>query len=736
MYTYVRFFSMCFVNIRNVPQRELCVSMNRLQWNARFSSRFGPLQTFLESEQPCLVLACDHQLLKVDSEASITSLRAALTAFNGRATGQQLVSLAVSHGGNVHMPFLQYESEVKTGLVGHRTTRSLEDIGLFVLRLIETLPQAGGVRHALLRIVLTPFQELLAEDEALNAVDVLKSCARLVCVQRGHTEDYVSVLQTVASISTALPGDHTSNTVLLEENILKATQLYKELVKSAECLSLPPTRPVASVFPPGVRRVKNLTTAPTPTADDATDAISVSKEGKATIATVSHDASAVCETSADAPDTGAPSPQADPDATGIDCEAFVREISSKQMAGAKHFQSGLRAINKLADDSFSQNTHFVKEIIQNADDNAYAPGVVPQLQMSVHDDYIVIRNNEAGFAPENVRALCDVDGSTKKGNEAHIGEHGLGFKSVFLVAQSAEIHSRGFHFRLDTENKVVPHWIPRGQRSLKGLDKNGDTCIVLRLNEHSQEDIHGIFRRIYTFSSVSLLFLNQLRSIIVEGHLSSADSAFLALGRPDAGRQHVRKLSRTDINEELVELNDITGVDRWFVCRETFSMDKKRRQAVVKETEMVMAIFLSRTTRSGDTERPTMECPVCTFLPIMQYGFKCAIHASFILTASREGIREDDLWNMELRDHIPRLFVRAFERVKKLHGTSSMPELSISDLLSIVPLDADFVNKFFKPVARRVHQLLTQMECLPVEWCDPGSNVTQWMKPAMVAVGK
>ncbi len=42
-----------------------------------------------------------------------------------------------------------------------------------------------------------------------------------------------------------------------------------------------------------------------------------------------------------------------------------------------------------------------------------------------------VRNNEQGFTEANVRALCAINNSTKKGIQGYIGQKGIGFKSVF-----------------------------------------------------------------------------------------------------------------------------------------------------------------------------------------------------------------------------------------------------------------------------------------------------------------
>ena len=75
--------------------------------------------------------------------------------------------------------------------------------------------------------------------------------------------------------------------------------------------------------------------------------------------------------------------------------------------------------------------------VQNADENenAYPAHVEPTLAFILQSNGVVVLNNELGFTAENIRALCDVGNSTKKGSNAgYIGQKGIGFKSVFQVS--------------------------------------------------------------------------------------------------------------------------------------------------------------------------------------------------------------------------------------------------------------------------------------------------------------
>jgi HSP90 family molecular chaperone len=96
-------------------------------------------------------------------------------------------------------------------------------------------------------------------------------------------------------------------------------------------------------------------------------------------------------------------------------------------------------------------------LIQNAEDNNYsraeALGVEPYIKFTIRPDTISIDCNEDGFTPENVRAICRIGESTKIRANAqyYIGEKGIGFKSVFMVASKVHIQSGPFSFSFEHE---------------------------------------------------------------------------------------------------------------------------------------------------------------------------------------------------------------------------------------------------------------------------------------------
>jgi len=91
-------------------------------------------------------------------------------------------------------------------------------------------------------------------------------------------------------------------------------------------------------------------------------------------------------------------------------------------------------MSRLSDQLYTKSTHFLLELLQNCDDNTYASDVIPQVTFVYQSDGLFfLVNNEVGFQPDHIDAICRVGRSTKrasKGDDGFIGEKGIGFKSL------------------------------------------------------------------------------------------------------------------------------------------------------------------------------------------------------------------------------------------------------------------------------------------------------------------
>ena len=96
----------------------------------------------------------------------------------------------------------------------------------------------------------------------------------------------------------------------------------------------------------------------------------------------------------------------------------------RQMMENQRSREG-RGLHRLSSELYSKDTHFVLELVQNADDNRYNDNhSTPSIAFFVNVDKIEVCNNEVGFEERNIRALCDVGKSTKgKQRYGYIGKY-------------------------------------------------------------------------------------------------------------------------------------------------------------------------------------------------------------------------------------------------------------------------------------------------------------------------
>jgi hypothetical protein len=103
------------------------------------------------------------------------------------------------------------------------------------------------------------------------------------------------------------------------------------------------------------------------------------------------------------------------------------------------------SLDLLSASLYSSDVHFIMELVQNSDDNAYLPNVIPTIKIELFPHALLVFNNEIGFQEKNIVAVCNVGGSTKQGMAGYIGQKGIGFKSVFSISDVPEIHSNGMY---------------------------------------------------------------------------------------------------------------------------------------------------------------------------------------------------------------------------------------------------------------------------------------------------
>jgi hypothetical protein len=122
------------------------------------------------------------------------------------------------------------------------------------------------------------------------------------------------------------------------------------------------------------------------------------------------------------------------------------------------------AVLDLLGQLYSERTHFIFELIQNAEDAG-----ATEVAFELFGDRLELRHDGRPFTEADVRGVCGVgpsragpsgtspSGASRAGKAADltaIGQFGIGFKAVYAYTRTPQVHSGDEHFRI--ENYVRP----------------------------------------------------------------------------------------------------------------------------------------------------------------------------------------------------------------------------------------------------------------------------------------
>ena len=160
----------------------------------------------------------------------------------------------------------------------------------------------------------------------------------------------------------------------------------------------------------------------------------------------------------------------------------------------------------LLADRYDDRTHFIFELLQNAEDAlGRREGWKGSRAVSFRLAEATLRIEHFGlpFDEADVRGICGIAESTK--DLTAIGRFGIGFKSVYAVTSRPEVHSSAEAFAI--ESFVWPDAVPP-------IDRDPDaTVILIPLDTSEQGDRDELARGLGRLDPLALLFLRQIEEI-------------------------------------------------------------------------------------------------------------------------------------------------------------------------------------------------------------------------------
>jgi len=648
-----------------------------LHWSQVFEKRWGPLIEYITSSsqlRPCAFLTVGLQVYRIDPKVTVQGFREVSFKAPPRLVAASLVGLLAKNGG--HLPTELLLEHIKTGMIARLGKDSPDPNDCtqafsWWISILHHIPHP--LRNHLFASVLLPALKRLEGKETwkkmLNVVATrtFKSQAPLDTLYAMGINQGVLEL-TDKLVATLLSKDHEQ---FLEKKLQEEARAALAETESLDRSAWEETTSVST-----------------------TSTVDHRKKGK-DVVVVSEAEESACSVVV----------------TKIRREEFG--IGAEMNAEAKVIVERLhqrtsRALLRLAQELYSNDAHFVLELVQNADDNSYPSNVKPSLEFRLTKDRICVLNNERGFSEKDIRALCDIGKSTKDpSNPRYIGQKGIGFKSVFRVTDAPEIHSKGFHIVFDAKNEnhlgyILPTWLSEDNRvpTLPHLENgsNAVTRISLPIKKEFSDKMtstaKGLQAQFEDIQPNLLLFLHRLKSICVFDEEHSRKREMTA--------SLVRKWKIAETLNRVMKLVS-TGAkgkrkaQTWILLQNSLKVPLEHRNA--KRTQLSVGFPVIESDKEAlETQK------VFAFLPLRSFGFKFIINADFILPSSREDLDNSSPFNLWLLTEIPTLFVNALESFKRYY---KKPVDAINAYLRFVPLSQEVLG-VFKQVARDIISRLKQ----------------------------
>lgn len=291
-------------------------------------------------------------------------------------------------------------------------------------------------------------------------------------------------------------------------------------------------------------------------------------------------------------------------------------------------------------DKYSDEAHFLYELIQNADD-AHATEAHISLQK---ESMTFTHNGTIGFSitdPDkgndkngigHLNAITSI-GASNKDKVNTIGKFGIGFKSVFRHTERPHIEDDRFSFEI--KDFIVPVKAPRHP-----YRSSGETYFFFPLKS-AEQDFADISHKIKNLRH-PLFFLSHLKKITWEIQGESQGEYELVIKEEEKnayGLYRFISLRKKDkeTEENLYFHQYADG------CSVAISSDKEGNPFSAPTDEVVYCFF------------PTKERSTLPF----------TIHAPFLLTDNRESIKFHELWNKQQIEHIGTLMGEALIHLAK-----------------------------------------------------------------------
>jgi hypothetical protein len=352
----------------------------------------------------------------------------------------------------------------------------------------------------------------------------------------------------------------------------------------------------------------------------------------------------------------------------------------------------LAGITDLLAHQYSKKTHFIFELLQNAEDAG-----ATEVEFRVESQRLIFSHNGVRpFSYENVESITSIGKSTKQTEYTQIGKHGIGFKAVFAYTHTPRIHFGNMHF--DIEDVVIPCLLIDDE--VPTDMKPGETRIVLPFDsdaipiarrfrelvstETARADISDALKKLNIRTLLFLRNIKEIRWTLIDG----TEGIYLRESRYEPDQISPRQVDVTN--------GDRTESWRVFEQEANVTDDGKENKCIV---EVAFLIENGKVIPARGTEL------VVYFPTEKKTGLSFLIQGPFKTTKARDNIKFDDPANQKMMDTAAKLTADSLEILRDLNL------LDVSSYLAL-PLDV-LEDGFFQTTYNSVRKALREKPLLP-----------------------
>lgn len=346
----------------------------------------------------------------------------------------------------------------------------------------------------------------------------------------------------------------------------------------------------------------------------------------------------------------------------------------------------------LAAQLYDDRTHFIFELLQNAEDALGRRGSwdgARKVSFTLGPNDLTLSHFGKPFDESDVRSVCDIAESTK--NETSIGRFGLGFKSVYTVTDLPQIHSGEEDFAI--EEYVFPKGLERSAR-----DKD-ETQIVLPLKQGDATAAQDIAKAFRQLGPGALLFLRHIDEI--NWRVENGPSGFYLRNAPETLGPNVQRITLVGAEDDRDEVDE-----NWLVFhRDVFLADQKK----VGRVEIAFSLVEIKDASVRWAVQPLAKSPLVVFFPtVVESHLGFLVQGPYRTTPSRDNIPPGEPWNQHLIKETSSVLVEAMCWMRD----SEMLDVSA---LRCLPLEREKFPKDsrFAPMFDAVRQAFLTQDLLP-----------------------